>query len=226
MDKIAIKINLNEFNPTIFLIQLIILFLIFFPTIIRRSIKKYNDYPCNYNGFEVAQRIIESEALKGVRIKRHEGKKTNRYSTISKMIYLSGEICDTRSITACALAAHKAAIAIQDSKNLKISKLSETIQPACKSSIPFIIFAIAASLYLPIIPYFTLLLALILILAFIGTLIFIPFEISAIHIAIKKIEEHKILRLPQDIDAVKYVLIVNMFSSVKNTVNSATDPYT
>ena len=204
------EIFFTEQDPIFYIIFFIIIAVPYIPIFLKNFIiKKYIDYPCNYNGLEVAQRIIETNGLKDVRIKRQEGGKTNRYSTISKTIFLSGDIYDTRSITACALAAHKAALAIQDSKNLKLLRLRERILPVSKD-IVFDALIIASYALFLFFGMAALIVGLLVVIAIL--LMSLSIEIGAIHIAIKNVKENNLLRYEDDISAVKTVLIANLFS--------------
>jgi Zn-dependent membrane protease YugP len=187
-------------------------------------IKKYKDFPCEYNGFQVAQRILEANRLKDVKIIRKEGNKTNYYSALSKTIFLSSNVCDIRSITSCAIAAQQAACAIRNANQSNFLMYIEKFFSFFKSyGIYFLYFIVVFIVISPstLISYLCLISALIIIFILISLII----KITTIRITIKNLRDNTILRFEEEISAIKDLIIANFIFNNIDYINS-TDIHT
>lgn len=69
---------------------------------------------CGLSGAQVAQRILDANSIRNVGIERAEGFLGDHYDPSAKMLRLSPDVYDGRSISALGVAAHEVGHAIQD----------------------------------------------------------------------------------------------------------------
>ena len=115
----------------IYIIVLIVLFIIIFPSIwIKRTIKKYaSPLPeMPGTGGEFAEHLIIRFNLEGVKVEKTiQG--GDHYSPHEKMVRLSPDIYDGRSVSAVTIAAHEVGHAIQYHFDEPITKLRQRYTP-------------------------------------------------------------------------------------------------
>ncbi|MBA35945.1 MAG: peptidase [Oleispira sp.] len=97
------------------LVFLLVLGLFFFPQwwvgrVLKRHSDERDDFPGT--GGELAQHLIEVHGLEGVKVEATEG--GDHYDPIDKMVRLTPDKLDGRSLTAIVVAAHEVGHAIQD----------------------------------------------------------------------------------------------------------------
>jgi hypothetical protein len=106
------------FDPTIVLLIPAFILAIYAQAKVRGTYSKYARIRCRsgVSGDEVAQALISSEGITGVRVTRTYGVLTDHYDPITKTVRLSEGVYGSRSLAALGIAAHEAGHAIQHAK--------------------------------------------------------------------------------------------------------------
>jgi hypothetical protein len=86
---------------------------------VRSSFRKYSQVGLSngMTGAEIARRVLDAQGLGGVRVERVSGFLSDHYDPSSKVLRLSPDVHDGRSVAAAGVAAHEAGHALQDKKN-------------------------------------------------------------------------------------------------------------
>jgi len=81
------------------------------------TVKKYSKVPINsgLKGYEIAKKVLEIKGL-SLPIEETPGKLSDHYDPIKKVLRLSPEVYNGKSITSASIAAHEAGHAVQHSK--------------------------------------------------------------------------------------------------------------
>jgi len=87
---------------------------------VKSIVKKYQRVPINSNltGAEIAKKVLNTASI-SIPIEITQGKLSDHYDPIKKILRLSPQIHNSRSIAAAGIAAHEAGHAIQDAKKYK-----------------------------------------------------------------------------------------------------------
>ena len=115
----------------LYIIVLIVLFIIIFPSFwIKRTIKKHasNNPDMPGTGAEFAEHLIKRFNLEGVNVEKTTPN-NDHYSSQEKVVRLSPENFDGKSVSAVTIAAHEVGHAIQYHLNEPITKLRQKYTP-------------------------------------------------------------------------------------------------
>jgi len=81
------------------------------------------------SGAEAARAVLQAGGVSGVRIEPHQGFLTDHYDPRQKVLRLSPQVYEGRSVSAVAVAAHEAGHALQDAKGYLPLHLRSAIVP-------------------------------------------------------------------------------------------------
>lgn len=116
-------------------VDLMLLIIIFLPIIAQLKIKgTYNKYMKAKNeseltGAEAAKMILKKNGLSNVNVYETSGTLTDYYDPRKKMVVLSSDIYNSKSVSSVAVAAHECGHAIQDKENYKFLRFRSALVP-------------------------------------------------------------------------------------------------
>ena len=116
-------------------VDLMLLIIIFLPIIAQLKIKgTYNKYMKVKNereltGAEAAKMILKKNGLSNVNVYETSGTLTDYYDPKKKMVVLSSDIYNSKSVSSVAVAAHECGHAIQDKENYKFLRFRSALVP-------------------------------------------------------------------------------------------------
>lgn len=116
-------------------VDLILLIIIFLPIIAQLKIKgTYNKYikvknESELTGAEAAKMILKKNGLSNVNVYETSGTLTDYYDPKKKMVVLSSDIYNSKSVSSVAVAAHECGHAIQDKENYKFLRFRSALVP-------------------------------------------------------------------------------------------------
>lgn len=141
-----------------------------------------------YTGKEVARKILDNNGLKHIKIKEVSGKLSDHYDPQNKIVNLSSDIYNNRTIAAVSVASHECGHAIQDKNGYIFLKIRSTIVPLVNfaSKIGYIVIMISIITSIFKLLWIGILTELIILLFQIITL---PVEFDASNRALKQIEK-------------------------------------
>lgn len=114
---------------------MLLLIIIFLPVIAQIKINgTYNKYmkvknESELTGAEAAKMILKKNGLTNVNVYETGGTLTDYYDPRKKMVVLSSDIYNSKSVSAVAVAAHECGHAIQDKENYKFLKFRSALVP-------------------------------------------------------------------------------------------------
>ena len=112
-----------------------LLIIIFLPIIAQLKIKgTYNKYmkvknESELTGAEAAKMILKMNGLSNVNVYETSGTLTDYYDPKKKMVVLSSDIYNSKSVSSVAVAAHECGHAIQDKENYKFLRFRSALVP-------------------------------------------------------------------------------------------------
>lgn len=112
-----------------------LLIIIFLPIIAQLKIKgTYNKYmkvknESELTGAEAAKMILKKNGLFNVNVYETSGTLTDYYDPKKKMVVLSSDIYNSKSVSSVAVAAHECGHAIQDKENYKFLRFRSALVP-------------------------------------------------------------------------------------------------
>ena len=112
-----------------------LLIIIFLPIIAQLKIKgTYNKYmkvknESELTGAEAAKMILKKNGLSNVNVYETGGTLTDYYDPRKKMVVLSSDIYNSKSVSSVAVAAHECGHAIQDKENYKFLRFRSALVP-------------------------------------------------------------------------------------------------
>lgn len=112
-----------------------LLIIIFLPIIAQLKIKDtYNKYmkvknESELTGAEAAKMILKKNGLSNVNVYETSGTLTDYYDPKKKMVVLSSDIYNSKSVSSVAVAAHECGHAIQDKENYKFLRFRSALVP-------------------------------------------------------------------------------------------------
>ena len=112
-----------------------LLIIIFLPIIAQLKIKgTYNKYmkvknESELTGAEAAKMILKKNGLSNVNVYETSGTLTDYYDPRKKMVVLSSDIYNSKSVSSIAVAAHECGHAIQDKENYKFLRFRSALVP-------------------------------------------------------------------------------------------------
>lgn len=83
---------------------------------VKSAFAEMSKIPTNLSGAQAARRMLDSSGLHSVGIERVEGHLSDHYDPSGKVLRLSGEVYDGRSMAALGVACHEAGHAFQDAE--------------------------------------------------------------------------------------------------------------
>lgn len=116
-------------------VDLMLLIIIFLPIIAQLKIKgTYNKYmkvknESELTGAEAAKMILKKNGLSNVNVYKTSGTLTDYYDPKKKMVVLSSDIYNSKSVSSVAVAAHECGHAIQDKENYKFLRFRSALVP-------------------------------------------------------------------------------------------------
>lgn len=116
-------------------VDLMLLIIIFLPIIAQLKIKgTYNKYmkvknESELTGAEAAKMILKKNGLSNVNVYETSGTLTDYYDPRKKMVVLSSDIYNSKSVSSIAVAAHECGHAIQDKENYKFLRFRSALVP-------------------------------------------------------------------------------------------------
>ena len=145
-----------------------------------------------YTGKEVARKILDNNGLKQVKIKEVPGTLSDHYDPQNKLVNLSSDIYNGRTIAAISVASHECGHAIQDQNGYLFLRIRSSIVPLINfaSKIGYIVIMISIITSIFKLLWIGILTELIILLFQIITL---PVEFNASNRALKQIEKLKII---------------------------------
>lgn len=116
-------------------VDFMLLIIIFLPIIAQLKIKgTYNKYmkvknESELTGAEAAKMILKKNGLSNVNVYETSGTLTDYYDPKKKMVVLSSDIYNSKSVSSVAVAAHECGHAIQDKENYKFLRFRSALVP-------------------------------------------------------------------------------------------------
>ncbi len=98
---------------------------------LKSKFNKYSKVPLNANlsGAEVAAKMLQHFGINDVTIKMGQGMLTDHYNPVTKVVNLSPDVYQGRSIASAAVAAHECGHAVQHAKDYPFLKMRSTLVP-------------------------------------------------------------------------------------------------
>ena len=194
-------------------------FLAFIITIIAQVFVKssYNKYKKIGNnkdltGFEIATKVLEANGINDLYVLETKGELTDHYDPTKKVIRLSNDIFNGKTIAAASVAAHEAGHAIQYKEGNKLIKIRSAIFPLVNFSSQIGYLVITIGLIFGMIQLFYVGIALLcVILAF--QLLTLPVEIDASKKALENLQKLELLNNDEN-DGAKAMLKAAAFTYV------------
>lgn len=84
---------------------------------VKASFEAASREPANLSGAAAARHILDSAGVHDVAVERVSGQLTDHYDPRAKVLRLSQDVYDSRTLAAVGIAAHEAGHALQDAKN-------------------------------------------------------------------------------------------------------------
>ncbi len=98
---------------------------------LKSKFSKYSRVPlsANLSGAEVAAKMLQHFGINDVTIKMGQGMLTDHYNPVTKVVNLSPDVYQGRSIASAAVAAHECGHAVQHAKDYPFLKMRSTLVP-------------------------------------------------------------------------------------------------
>ena len=119
---------------------------------VKSAFNKYSKTPNlrGLTGEQAAQRVLDYNGVRGVRIERVKGKMTDHYDPKTNVIRLSEPVYDARTIASVSVAAHEAGHAVQYANNYSPIKLRGAIFPLANIGSKLSWIFIIVGIFLPV----------------------------------------------------------------------------
>ncbi len=144
------------------------------------------------SGFDVAREILDRNGLSNVMILETQGELTDHYDPSKKVVKLSHDIYNGKTVAAVSVASHECGHAIQDKNGYTFLRFRNSIVPIVNISSKFGYIAIMAGIALSLMKLIWVGIAFELVIL-LFQLITLPVEFDASRRALKLIEEYKIV---------------------------------
>lgn len=117
---------------------------------LQNKFKKYSNIPVSagLRGCDVAQRMLQENGIRDVRITCIDGQLTDHYDPTKKTVNLSKDIYNGRSITAAAVAAHECGHAVQHAVGYAPVKLRSSLVPVVQFASNWVTWVLLAGIFL------------------------------------------------------------------------------
>ena len=98
------------------------------------TFNKYSQVPTSngMSGADAAAVVLRASGLQGVGIEPIAGRLSDHYDPRSRVLRLSNDVGQARTVAAFGVAAHEAGHAIQDAQGYKLMKIRQTLVPAAQ----------------------------------------------------------------------------------------------
>lgn len=206
-------------SPGYILVLLAIVISMFAQSKVKSTFNKYSKVisTSGYNGFEVARKILDKNGLYSVPIEMSRGTLSDHYDPSKKILRLSPEVYNGKSVASLGVAAHEVGHAIQDAKAYAPLTMRNTIAPAISFGSKYVWGIIFLGLIMQR-PEFTTI-GIVIYIGIVGfQLITLPVELDASNRAIESLQ-HGIMS-PAEIQPTKKVLNAAAFTYVAATLVS------
>lgn len=183
---------------------------------------RYSKVPnkIGYTGSQVAQKIMNSKGIFDVKIEITEGKLSDHYDPVHKVVRLSREVYYGSSLAAIAIAAHEIGHVQQDFEEYKALKFRHEIFPVVNisSNLSMILFFIGIIFTMPILTTIGIILFSVIV---VFQLVTLPVELNASKRAITDLESMGIIA-NDEIQGTKNVLSAAALTYVAATLMAIT----
>lgn len=101
---------------------------------LKSKFNKYSQIPlrANLSGAEIAKKMLDYYGVHDVKIQMGQGRLTDHYNPVTKIVNLSPDVFQGRNIASAAVAAHECGHAVQHAQKYPFLKLRSTLVPAVK----------------------------------------------------------------------------------------------
>jgi len=176
----------------------------------RNRFKKYAQTPLasDMSGAEVAQKMLDDNGIRGVKVMSVQGTLTDHYNPSNKTVNLSENVYNGRNAAAVAVAAHECGHALQDAKKYSFLGFRSAMVPILNITnrfTPFLLMIGIGLLFFANIPYVLAAGVLALAISTIFSFITLPVEFDASRRALNWIKEENIVN-PQEYSMAKSAL--------------------
>jgi hypothetical protein len=176
----------------------------------KNRFKKYSQTPLasGMSGAEVAQKMLNDNGIRGVKVMSVQGTLTDHYNPSNKTVNLSENVYHGRNAAAVAVAAHECGHALQDAKSYSFLGFRSAMVPVLNATnrfTPYLLMIGVVLLYAADIPYVLALGVLALAVSTVFSFITLPVEFDASKRALEWIEKENIVN-PQEYSMAKSAL--------------------
>ncbi len=187
----------------------------------------YNTYlkvkcKCDLTGYDVAKKILKNNGLDDLYIVETKGKMTDHYDPTRKIVRLSTDVYNKKTVSSIAIAAHECGHAIQDKEGYFFLRIRSSIFPVVSfaNKVAYVLIFVGA-----ILEFVDLILAGILFvgIGLIFQLITLPVEIDASRRALGEMKKCGVLK--KDTDGVKVMLKSAALTYVAGVISSALEVF-
>lgn len=206
------------YDPTIIMLIPVLIITMYAQYKVKSTFNKYSkiDSSINKNAAEIVRDLLLENGIKDVKVNKIKGDLNDHYDPKNKVLNLSQNIYNSRSIAAIGVAAHEAGHAIQDKKGYSPLKIRAKLVPAASIGsqwgLPMAIIGFFLQTEFLIILGFFMFLG-----AFIFHLITLPVEFNASSRALTMLKSNNILT-SKELKGAKKVLRAAAFTYVSATL--------
>ncbi|HHV60849.1 MAG TPA: zinc metallopeptidase [Clostridiaceae bacterium] len=124
----------SYFDPTIFILIPAVLLTLYAQSKVNSSFAKYLRVPARkgYSGAQVARMILDQNGLQDIPVEMATGHLSDHYDPTKRVLRLSGNVYQGRSIASVSVAAHEAGHAIQHSRGYVPLSVRNIVFPVAK----------------------------------------------------------------------------------------------
>lgn len=187
---------------------------------INETYKKYKktNNQNKISGFEVARKILDENELQDVKLESVNGELSDHYDPTKKVIRLSNDIYNGKTIAAISVAAHECGHAIQDKVDYKFMKIRSSLIPIVNLISYAGYFTVFISLIFGVLGYIYV--GIITILAsLIFQLVTLPVEFDASKRALKELEKYELIQ-NEEIKGSRAMLKAAAFTYVASVIST------
>lgn len=187
---------------------------------INETYKKYKktNNQNKISGFEVARKILDENELQNVKLELVNGELSDHYDPTKKVICLSNDIYNGKTIAAISVAAHECGHAIQDKVDYKFMKIRSSLIPIVNLISYAGYFTVFISLIFGVLGYIY-----VGIITILATLIFqlitLPVEFDASKRALKELEKYELIQ-NEEIKGSRTMLKAAAFTYVASVIST------
>lgn len=204
---------------------ILILLIILLPIIANIYVKiNYNKYTKvridnNLSGFEIARKILDKNGLQDVHIVKTGGTMSDHYDPSRKVVRLSSEVFDGKTIASSAIAAHEVGHAIQDKEKYTFMRIRSAIYPIVRITSNIAYYVILIGFVLELMDLARIGIAFVS-LGLIFQIVTLPVEFNASRRAETELKSNGLLK-DNEIEGTKTILTSAAFTYIAGTLASA-----